>query len=45
MLISKINARVTMQNKGLGKCYNGIDLDQTRDYIKVNTWLQSTFPE
>jgi len=34
-LISKINAHVTTQNKGLGKCYNGIDLDQTHDYIKV----------
>jgi len=31
-----INARVTMQNKGLGQRYNGIDLDQTHDYIKVS---------
>jgi len=29
LLISKINAQVTMQNKGLGTCYNGIDLSQT----------------
>jgi len=35
LLIGKINARVTTQNKGLGACYNGIDLDQTHDYIKV----------
>jgi len=25
-----------MQNKGLGTCYNGIDLSQTHDYIKVS---------
>jgi len=36
LLIGKINARVTTQNKGLGTCYNGIDLNQTRDYIKVS---------
>jgi len=36
LLISKINAQVTTQNKGLGMRYNGIDLNQTRDYIKVS---------
>jgi len=36
LLIEKINARVTTQNKGLGTRYNGIDLNQTRDYIKVS---------
>jgi len=36
LLIGKINAQVTTQNKGLGTCYNGIDLNQTRDYIKVS---------
>ena len=36
LLISKINAWVTMQNKGLRTCYNGIDLNQTCDYIKVS---------
>jgi len=36
LLISKINAQVMTQNKGLGTRYNGIDLSQTRDYIKVS---------
>jgi len=36
LLISKINAHVMTQNKGLGTCYNGIDLSQTRDYIRVS---------
>jgi len=35
LLIGKINAQVTTQNKGLGMRYNGIDLNQTCNYIKV----------
>jgi len=36
LLISRINAQVTTQNKGLGTHYKGIDLDQTCDYIKAS---------
>ena len=36
ILINKINECVTTQNKGLGTKYNGVDLLQTRDYIKIS---------
>jgi hypothetical protein len=35
-LVSFINKRVTTESKGLGTRYNGIDLLQTRDYLKVS---------
>jgi len=36
ILINKINARVTTQNKGVGVKYNGVNLLQTHDYIKIS---------
>jgi len=36
ILINKINAHVTTQNKGVSMKYNGVDLLQTRDYIKIS---------
>jgi len=36
ILIDKINAHVTTQNKGIGTKYNGVDLLQTRNYIKLS---------
>jgi len=36
ILIAKINACVTTQNKGIGTKYNGVDLLQTHDYIKIS---------
>jgi len=36
ILINKINAHVTTQNKGVGTKYNSVDLLQTGDYIKIS---------
>jgi len=36
ILINKINACITTQNKGVGTKYNGVDNLQTRDYIKMS---------
>lgn len=35
-LIARINGRVTASSKGIGTRYNGIDMQQTRDYIKIS---------
>jgi len=36
ILINKINVHVTTQNKDVGTKYNGVDLLQTQDYIKIS---------
>jgi len=36
ILIAKINALVTTQNKGIGTKYNGVNLLQTCDYVKIS---------